>query len=625
MTRAFSVLALVAALCAFARPDGPPLVARVEPPNWWAGHTLNPVRLLVRGERLHGARVESSRSDLRAGEARVSANGRWAFVDVAIDPAAAAGPGGLRLVTPGGVSPLPFVLTAPLAREGRFQGFSEDDAVYLLMPDRFANGDPSNDEPARSAGLLDRAKSRFYHGGDLQGVIDRLPYLADLGFTTIWLNPVYDNADRTDPIRRYDGQPFTDYHGYGAVDFYAVDERLGDVALLRRLVDAAHARGLKVMQDQVANHTGPFHEWAGDPPTPTWLNGTRAAHLENSFDIAVLLDPRASAALRRPVLDGWFAGLLPDLNQADPDVSRYLIQNALWWVGMTGLDAIRQDTVPYVPRAFWRDWNAALAREYPALDAVGEVLDARPALVASFQKGRPDRDGVDAGFDSLFDYPLHFALRAALARGAASMREVTAVLHQDGVYPAAGRLVTLLGSHDVRRFMGEPGATVDGLKLAATLVCTTRGTPQWYYGDEIALAGGDDPDNRRDFPGGWPGDARNAFEETGRSPDEQAAFRHVRSLLHLRRAHRALRRGAVVHLDISSTSYAFARVDGDEVAIVALNSAATEAALDLGVVETGLRDGAALTDRLGGARGATVAGGRLRVVLAPRSSAVFLR
>src|SRR4051794_20604794 len=245
MIAAAALLALLAA----------PQVTKVEPPGWWPGHSMGTVRLLVRGRDLAGARLGPAPGMTVAGEPRVSASGASLLVDGSIDAAAAPGPRRLRLTTSSGPTGGLFDLLPPLAREGRFQGFSPDDVVYLIMPDRFADGDRANDDPARSRGLYDRARARYYHGGDLQGILERLPYLKDLGVTAIWTTPVYDNADHLNEKERYDGQAITDYHGYGAVDFYAVDEHLGSLAKYRELVEAAHALGLKVIQDQVANHT----------------------------------------------------------------------------------------------------------------------------------------------------------------------------------------------------------------------------------------------------------------------------------------------------------------------------------------------------------------------------------
>ncbi len=264
---ALTVLALLlpAAVPASA---APPEIVKVEPPSWWAGHSINPVRLLVRGRNLAGAEVTSAGAGFVAGVAKANAAGTYLFVDVAIDSQAAPGPRALEIRTAGGKAKVPLEILAPLSREGRFQGLSPDDAIYLLMPDRFANGDVSNDDPAVSRGLLDRTKGRFYHGGDLRGVIERLPYLKDLGVTAIWLNPWYDNVDHKNERETYDGQAITDYHGYGAVDFYGVDEHFGDLDTLREMVDRAHALGLKVIQDQVANHSGPYHPWVDGLPDP---------------------------------------------------------------------------------------------------------------------------------------------------------------------------------------------------------------------------------------------------------------------------------------------------------------------------------------------------------------------
>jgi hypothetical protein len=278
--------AVVAAL-ALAAPlpvagAAPPEVVKVEPPSWWPGHSIDPVRLLVRGRNLAGAEATSAGPGLKTGPVRVNAAGTYLFLDVTIHPGTTPGPRTIGIRTPAGTAVIPIEILAPLPRRGRFQGFSPDDVIYLLMPDRFANADPSNDDPAVSRGLIDRTKGRFYHGGDLRGVIERLPYLKDLGVTAIWLNPWYDNVNHRNERETYDGQAITDYHGYGAVDFYAVEERLGDLATLREMVDRAHEAGIKVIQDQVANHSGPYHPWVADSPTPTWYYGTQAEHLANT-------------------------------------------------------------------------------------------------------------------------------------------------------------------------------------------------------------------------------------------------------------------------------------------------------------------------------------------------------
>jgi neopullulanase len=531
-----------------------PVVTKVEPPCWWTEHSINPVRLLIRGSGLTGASLKSTIKGVELGEAHVNDNGTYLFVDVTIKTA---GPHPIKITTSQGSTTAAFEVLTPLPRENRFQGFSEDDLIYLIMPDRFANGDRANDDPAVSKGLFDRSKPRYYHGGDLQGVIDHLAYLKDLGVTAIWLNPLYDNVNRLNEKEKYEGQAITDYHGYGAVDFYAVDEHLGDLPKLKELVEVAHKNGIKLILDMVANHTGPYHPWVDDPPTPTWFHGTPAKHLNETWQTWTLMDPHAPPSLRWPTLDGWFIDILPDLNQDDPEVARYIIQNTIWWVDAVGLDGIRQDTLPYVPRKFWRDWSAAIKKEHPGLRVVGEVFDASPSLVSFFQGGKSQFDGIDSGIDALFDFPSYYPIRRTFAQGK-SIRDLAVMLANDHLYPNPNNLVTFAGLHDVARFMSEPGATIDGLMLAFTYLMTSRGIPMIYYGDEIGMQGGNDPDNRRDFPGGWSEDARNAFTD-GRTPDEQRVFEHVRKLAQLRREYPELRHGEMKQLGFSDDVYVYAR------------------------------------------------------------------
>ncbi|MDQ6829706.1 MAG: alpha-amylase family glycosyl hydrolase [Gemmatimonadota bacterium] len=542
-----------------------PVVEKVDPPNWWAGHSINPVRLLVRGRNLAGARVECPR--LACANVRVNAAGTYAFVDVTVPARTAAGSYPLQLRTAAGSAPIAFTIEPPLPRSGRFKGFDANDVIYLIMPDRFANGDTTNDDPAAARGIFDRAKGRRYHGGDLEGIRKRLPYLKDLGVTALWLTPIYDNTNTLDRKEVYDNDPTTAYHGYHAIDYYAVDEHLGDVAAFRRLVDDAHAHGLKIILDMVANHTSAYHPWVENSPTPTWYNGTAAKHLANTWQVWTLADSLATPAMRQATLDGWFIDILPDLNQNDPDVARYIVQNTLWWAGVSGIDGIRQDTWPYVPRRFWRDWMTAIKREYPSMRVVGEVLDGDPTLVSFFQGGRTGFDGIDDKVDAMFDFPLYYTVRSAFAQGR-SLRDVAVMLGRDRLYPNAGRLVTLLGLHDVPRFMSETGATTQGLKLAFTFLLTARGTPMIYYGDEIAMPGASDPDNRRDFPGGWPRDTHDAFSPSSRGPEEQDVWAHVQKLLRLRAARADLRTAPMEHLAAGEQTFVYRRGRS----IVALNN-----------------------------------------------------
>jgi neopullulanase len=591
-----------------------PEILKVDPPSWWMRSSVNPVRIMIRGRNLHDARVQVSPGLRVVGPPKINERGTYLFVDVQL---ALAGQRTITVTTPKGSARAPFEVLAPLNRAGRFQGFSPADVMYLIMIDRFADGDPSN-----NGGIYDRKNKFYYHGGDLQGVIDRLPYLKELGVTAIWLTPWYDNYDRLNQIELKEDKPSTGFHGYNPQDFYAVDEHFGTHAKLRELVDAAHRSGIKIIQDQVMNHTGPYHPWIDDPPTPTWFNGTKARHLKNSFQTWVLHDPRAVESLKRETMDGWFLDFLPDLNQHDPEVSRYLIQNTLWWIGTTGLDGIRMDTWQYVPNSFWRDWNRALKREFPNFRVVGEVKDGDVVHTSFFQGGRVRFDGVDSGLDSLLDFPLFYPIRHAFAEGK-PIDEIPKTLAKDYLYTNSEILVTLLGGHDDGRFMSEKGATIAGLKLANAFVLTTRGVPQLYYGDEIAMEGGDEPTTRGDFPGGFPGDKRDAFTAAGRTKDEQELYEYIRWLIYRRREFPVLQRGALINLYVAEQQYAYARVLSDTAAIVVFNNDDKAAEIEFDVKRAGLRDGVTILN-LQTVNRDVLRNGKMRVSLPKRSVAIFV-
>jgi neopullulanase len=598
-----------------------PQVLKVDPPSWWVGHSINPVRMLLRGANLRDARVTGPEG-LRIGATTVNAAGTCLFADVQIDPRAKPGMRRLHIATSGGATDAAFEVLQPLARTGHFQGFSPDDVIYLIMIDRFSDGDPANDDPARSRGLYDRANKFYYHGGDLQGVISHLPYLKDLGVTALWLTPWYDNYDRLNEIELKDGKPCTGFHGYNPQDFYAVEEHFGDLAKLRELVAAAHKLGLKIIQDEVVNHTGPYHPWVDDPPTPTWFNGTRQHHLKNVFQTWTLHDPRPVESLKKETMEGWFLDFLPDLNQHDPEVARYLIQNTLWWIGVTGLDGIRMDTWQYVPNTFWRQWTAAIKREYPKFTVVGEVKDSDVSHTSYFQGGVV-RDGADSGLDSLLDFPLFYPIRHVFAEGK-DLDEVPKTLAKDYLYPNSDILVTLLGGHDDGRFMSEQGATIAGLKLANAFVLTTRGVPQLYYGDELGMTGPDEPAARADFPGGFPGDGRNAFTKEGRSNQEQEAFEFVRKMARLHTELLPLRRGELVNLHVSAQQYCYARRRKTGLVLVAINNDANPAAIEFAATPVELANGDQLVDRLTPGKEVKVEHGKLSLRLSPRSVALFV-
>jgi glycosidase len=606
----FASTALAPALFAQPAPSASPRVTKVEPPNWWIG--LSPeVMLLLSGENLDGATVSCDTPGVTITKSKVTAAGRYMFIWAAIGNNASVGTAKFHLHSASGETAFDLPLLQRASPDGRYQGFSEDDVMYLIMPDRFADGDPSNNDIGPVKGVFDRSAPRAYHGGDLRGIQNHLGYLSDLGVTTIWLTPIVDNADDTG----------RDYHGYGAVVEYAVEEHLGTLADLQSLTAAAHKNGLKLILDFVPNHIGPTHPWAALPPEPDWFNGTREHHTASTGDFQYVTDPHAPEKFWHDVEDGWFGNILPDMNQNNPDVARYFIQNALWWAEQTGIDGYRLDTFPYVSRAFWSEWHRALKQAYPQMTTVGEVLNRDPSVVSFFAGGRAQFDGIDSRVSSLFDYPMYFATREGLL-AAGNPKRVVDTLASDQLYPSPDRLVTIVGNHDMPRLAGIPGITPGQIRLAFSIVLTLRGIPQLYYGDEIGIQGGDDPDNRRDFPGGFPGDARNAFLASGRTTDEQALYSYVQALLKLRRDHVALREGALWQLHWDDSTYSFARVARNERLVVVLNAGPSAKTLRFSLAETPVADASRVT-RIFGDPDAAIQGGEFIVSLKPHDFAVY--
>lgn len=601
-----------------------PEVQKVEPPGWWIGSSLNPVRVLIKGSNLQAARAVAAGSGFRVvGAPKVNSSGTYLFVDVVIGPNAQPGERSLKITNGKGSASARFEILPRLDRLGRFQGFSPADVMYLIMIDRFSDGDQTNNDPAGSRGLYDRNNKYYYHGGDLQGIIDHLPYLKDLGVTALWLTPWYDNYDHLNEIELKEGKPCTGFHGYNPQDFYSVEEHFGTLPKLRELVEAAHRLGIRIIQDEVVNHTGPYHPWVDDPPTATWFNGTRQNHLTNVFQTWTLHDPRPVATLKKQTMEGWFLDFLPDLNQNDPEVARYLIQNTLWWIGVTGTDGIRMDTWQYVPNTFWHQWTAAVKREFPNFTVVGEVKDGDVVHTAYFQGGNV-RDGADSGLDSLLDFPLFYPIRHAFGEGK-SLDDVPKTLAKDYLYTNPNILVTLLGGHDDGRFMSEPGATIAGLKLANAFVLTTRGVPQLYYGDEIGMTGPDEATARGDFPGGFLGDRRNAFTKEGRTAEEQDAFDFIRKVARWHNELEPLKRGELVNLYVSEQQYVYARKSKAGAVVVAINNAGKPATFEFDALPAGLSNGDRLTDRLNATEDLHVEHGNLRITEPARSASVLVR
>jgi len=555
--------------------ENSPIVTKTEPPNWWIGLTPE-LLVLLTGEQLEATNVSCNMPNLVVERTQAAAGGNYLFVWLRFGAGLKSGTAVCRITTARGTTSFEL----PLAARGgdtiyKYQGLAPEDVLYLIMPDRFANGDPSNDEPAEFAGSHDRSKPRAYHGGDLRGIQQHLGYLKDLGVTTLWLTPIAKNGAAQD------------YHGYGAVDLYAVDPHLGTLKDYQELVAAAHRERMKVLFDVVPNHVGPKHPWATNAPQPNWFHGTPHQHLNTSATLSgsfygksdhaghdlfeAIIDPHAPPGLSRSLTEGWFANVLPDLNTENGLVAKYLVQNSIWWAESSGVDGFRVDTVPYVSRDFWSRWTAELRRLYPRLMTIGEVFHPDPDVTSFFAGGQKRYDGIDTGLSTEFDYPMYFGVRDILLHGAPA-GQIPNVLRDDWLYVRPDELITFFANHDVPRFASAEGSSPAKLRLAFGLVLTLRGIPELYYGDEIGMPGGGDPDNRRDFPGGWREDAASAFTEAGRTREQQEIFAYVQKLLRVRREHPALSAGRLWHLAADDSAYVFVRESEEEQVLVVFNN-----------------------------------------------------
>jgi glycosidase len=604
-----------------------PLVEKVEPPSWWANHTINPVRVLVRGKNFKYVEyVKSTDKALKVSNVKTRQSVKtsrqsdnYLFFDVAISPSAKAGKYFFEAVSEDGKALIPFEILAPLDTKTNFQGVTNDDVVYLIMTDRFSDGDASNNNPKNAPqSANDRQNPRAWHGGDFQGVIDKLPYLKELGVTAIWLTPWYDNPNEANECDK-PWCPYTNYHGYHAIDYYSTEDHFGTLADLQRMIREAHKQGIKVIQDQVANHVGVQHAWAKNAPLDNWFS----QFSQNSFNNSVLLSPNASTSEKNNLLQGWFNEFLPDLNQNEPEVSRYEIQNALWWIAITGIDGVRQDTIQYMPRPFIRDWSLAIKKQYPKFYLVGEVFERDSAQTAFFQGGKTGWDGIDTNLPSVFDFKL-WETSQEVFTGKKPARALRDVLKYDGLYPNVNNVTTLTNNHDTDRFMSLKGATLEGAMLHTAFILSTRGIPQLYYGEEIAMTGGHDPDNRKDFTGGWREDKINKFTKAGRTADEQIMFEWTQRWILLRNENKSLQKGKTIDLFYDNDVYIFARKFARETFVIIFNNSdEPKRSLILPALSVEAADGSRVEPRIGIAGVSYVKDGKFAVFARAKSVVAY--
>ncbi|MEM9718489.1 MAG: alpha-amylase family glycosyl hydrolase [Bacteroidota bacterium] len=510
-------------------------VDKIEPPNWWVGMEWDTLQVMVYGNSLNEVFVSIQPEGPQIIKTHLLKNDNYAIVELYLPPDLRSQ--NYELVFHGENTSIriPFPLLEKNKQPYRIQGFDASDVVYLITPDRFADGDSTNQ---RAVGIQDEyypSRPGMRHGGDLQGIMDHLDYLEDLGITALWLNPVLENAGKNS------------YHGYACTDLYRIDPRLGTNELYRELVDSAHQKGIKVIFDHINNHIGIKHPWMSDLPMEDWVNGSIEEHYNNKHYKKAISDPYADSMSKEMLNEFWFVDGMPDLNQHNPFLAKYLIQNTLWWIEYAGIDGIREDTYPYPFQDYMADWAKAVITEYPSFNIVGEIWDMRPSYLARFQQGTLFRRSFDSHLPSLMDFPLSQAFRDFI-RGEGRLRDVYEVYADDFVYADPQNLMVFLDNHDMTRAIFEAEKRPERVKLALAFLLTARGIPQLFYGTEINLYGGKRHiDLREDFPGGFPYHTRSAFTQTGRSAYENDMFDYLQKLLKLRKKHPALSVGKLTH------------------------------------------------------------------------------
>ena len=539
---------------------------KVQPAFWWSGMHDPHLQIMLHGSGVGRCEVSLSTDAVAIDSVVRPDNANYLLLYVNTAQAEA---GAFDIVLRDGKKTRRIAYTLrPRDSKTRAQGFDASDVVYLLMPDRFVNGDRSNDVVKGLKEATSSQEPDARHGGDLAGMTAALDYLADLGVTAIWPTPLLIND-----------MPSTSYHGYAITDYYEVDPRFGGNEAYCRFVDEAHKRGLKVIQDMVFNHCGSDNFLFADRPADDWFNcGSR--YVQTSYRISALSDPYAATADCNNATDGWFVEVMPDLNQRNPHVMKYLTQNSIWWIEYAGIDGIRQDTYPYADRRAMAEWNKAVRAEYPHFNIVGETWLGHNVGVSQWQKGsKLAAEGDDSELPTVMDFPLMGLLGSQLDeetndwdRGLARIYEY---LSQDAVYADPTHLLTFLDNHDTDRFArnAEQAAIKHRYRQALTLLLTLRGIPQLYYGDELAMAGNKSRGDgllRQDFPLN-PATAKPALEGEKLTATARATYDFTRRLLRWRKGNKTVTEGRFKHYAIQHGCYVYARQDGGKTVTVIMN------------------------------------------------------
>lgn len=543
-------------------------VQRVEPLSWWVGMTT-PLQLMVQGDQISECEVSIEGGGVRVTKIHKADSPNYLFLDVEID--AAAEPGTRYLVFTRGEEQFKVSYELEARREGSRErkSFTTADAIYLLMPDRFANGNPEIDSTEDTLEKADRENLHGRHGGDLQGMIDHLDYIADLGMTAIWSTPLL-----------LDNEPVYSYHGYACADYYHIDPRMGTNELYREYVAEAHKRDLKIIMDIVTNHCGIAHWWMEDLPFEDWIHQFPTFTRTNAL-FSTNMDPNASQYDLKLQESGWFDTSMPDMNLDNPYLLQYFKQWTVWWIEWADLDGLRVDTYPYNEKQPMSEWCEALLAEYPNLNIVGECWTADIPQLAYWQGGNQNKDGFDTHLPSIMDFPLRDAMCAALSTDSvkwdAGMIRIYNTVSDDFVYHDLSKMMIFSGNHDTDRTADILRGNVGRMKIAMALLATMRGYPQIYTGDELMIRSVDLKQGhgglRVDTPGGWAEDKVNLFTEEGRTGDVKELFDFTRKIFQWRKTKEVIHHGKTLHfVDREHNTYAFFRYTDEEAVFVFANN-----------------------------------------------------
>lgn len=568
------IVVCLSIILSFSWVKAQPVLERVEPMFWWAGMKNPNLQLLIYGKDISKTEVGLNYPGVSLASVSRVENPNYLFINLLISDKAKPGNFEIRFNKGGEtVQEYKYELKAREKGSSSRQGFNNSDVIYLITPDRFANGNPGNDSVEGMKEKHNRADPTGRHGGDIQGIIDHLDYIQNLGFTAVWLNPVLEN-----------NMTEVSYHGYSTTDFYKVDPRFGSNEKYRELSSRLKKRGMKLIMDMIFNHCGSEHWWMDDLPTPDWINNYPDYKI-SSHRRTVNQDPHASLSDIRAMSDGWFVPTMPDLNQRNPFLATYLIQNSIWWVEYAGLGGIRMDTYPYSDKYMMAQWVDRVLEEYPDFNIVGEEWSMNPAIISYWQRGKKNADGYVSNLPSLMDFPL----QSAVSRGLKEKEEwgkglirIYEALANDFLYPDPDNLVVFPDNHDMSRFFTQEGEDVGLLKLGVAFFLTTRGIPQIYYGTEILMSNTGTEEHgviRSDFPGGWEGDTINVFTGKGLHKQQKEMLSFFKTILNWRKGKKVVHSGKLIHFAPENGIYVYFRYNKEETVMVALNKNEKEAQL----------------------------------------------